>query len=66
MKFAKEKQDKKEAKRNQKLTKEKLDILKQKQAKREKKIELLWEVESKKGELEYQKYQEALALYESK
>ena len=63
---AKQKEEAKAAKKQAKLTPEKEQKMKAKQEKHQKKINELWVVESKKGEQEYEKYQKALELYESK
>ena len=55
-----EKLAQKEAKRLSKLSPEKQEKLNLKNKQREEKIEELWAIESKKGEEEYKKYQEAL------
>ena len=63
---AKRKQEEKETKKKAKLTKEKEEKIRRRQEKREKRNDAYWAIESKKGEQEYQKYQDALTLYESK
>ena len=64
--IAKEREEAKEAKKKAKLTSEKQEKLALKKQRREEKIEAIWAIESERGEKEYEKYQEALAQYESR
>lgn len=66
LKKAELKQEEKEAKKKAKITEEKEAKIKARSEKREKRNDALWAKESKKGEIEYKKYQEALRIHEGK